>query len=91
MAFTSTILGRSVWGDKRVHFGTYDTSSSDEGGDVDTGLARVEFMFLQGTGSAVTAAAPVINETFVKGGIDGSAVTIVHTASSDGYWIAFGY
>lgn len=91
MAFSSTILGRTVWGDKRVHFGTYDTSGSETGGDIDTGLSRVEFMILQGTGSSVTADAPVINETITKGGIDGSAVTVVHTKSSDGYWLAIGH
>jgi hypothetical protein len=91
MAFTSAILGRTVWGDKRVHFGTYTTDSTDTGGDIDTGLSRCEFIVLQETGSSVTADAPVINETFAKGGIDGSAVTIVQTASADGIWLAIGH
>jgi hypothetical protein len=88
MAFSSAITIKSVFGNKRVHIGTYTTSSSETGGDINTGLRSCEFIVLQQTASAVTADAPVINETLP---CDGSAVTIVQTASADGYWMAIGY
>jgi hypothetical protein len=87
MAFTSTITGHSALGNKRLNYGTYSTSSTETGGDIDTGLVSCEFIALQQTASAVTADAPVVNETLP---CDGSAVTIVQTASADGYWMAFG-
>jgi len=88
MAFTSAVYVRSNSGNKRMHMGTWTTSSTETGGDIDTGLRSCESIMLTGSGSAVTADAPVINETLPA---DGSAVTIVTTASSDGYWIAWGY
>lgn len=88
MAFTSAVTMKTVFGNKRVHFGTYSTDSTDTGGDINTGLRSCEAIFLQQTGSAVTADAPVINETLPCAG---NAVTIVQTASADGYWMAVGY
>lgn len=88
MAFTSAIVTKTVFGNKRVHFGTFTTSGAETGGDIDTGLRSCEEIFLQQMAAAVTADAPVINETLP---VDGSAVTIVTTASADGYWMAIGY
>jgi len=88
MAFTSAITAKTVFGNKRVHFGTYTTDSTDTGGDINTGLRSCEAIFLQQMASAVTADAPVVNETLP---VAGSAVTIVQTASADGYWMAIGY
>lgn len=88
MAFTSAVTVRSNSGNKRMHMGTYTSSSTDTGGDINTGLRSCEMICLQQTASAVTADAPVVNETLP---CDGSAVTIVQTASADGYWIAWGY
>ena len=88
MAFTSAISTKTVFGNKRVHYGTFTTSSTDTGGDIDTGLRSCEAIFLQQMAAAVTADAPVVNETLP---VAGSAVTIVTTASADGYWMAIGY
>ena len=87
MAFTSTITGVSVFGNKRIAWGTYSTSSTDAGGDITTGLSVVDFIALTETASAVTADCPVVNETLP---LAGGVVTIVQTASADGYWFAFG-
>jgi hypothetical protein len=88
MAFTSTILGQSALANRRVTYGTYDTSSTETGGDIDTGLMTCECIMLTPKGSAVTSNQAVVNETLP---VAGNAVTIVHDASSDGYWVAIGY
>ncbi len=87
MAFTSAVLGTTVFGNKRVKWGTFTTSSTDTGGDISTGLTRVDMMLLQHSGSAAAADAPAITETFPLSGGD---VTVIHTASADGYWLAIG-
>jgi len=86
MAFSSAITERSVMGNKRVHFGTWD-GGGDNGGDVNTGLKSVEYMSLTPLTSA-SAAAPAVAETLP---VDGSAVTIACGADVDGYWMAMGY
>jgi hypothetical protein len=87
MAFTSAVLGTTVFGNKRVKWGTFTTSSTDTGGDIATGLTRVDIMLLQHSGASDVDDAPAVNETFPLSGGD---VTIVHTASADGYWLAIG-
>lgn len=87
MAFTSAVLGTTVFGNKRVKWGTFTTSSTDTGGDISTGLTRVDMMLLQHSGSAAAADAPAITETFPLSGGD---VTVIHTESADGYWLAIG-
>jgi hypothetical protein len=44
-------------------------------------------MLLQHSGASDVDDAPAVNETFPLSGGD---VTIVHTASADGYWLAIG-
>ena len=87
MAFTSAVLGTTVFGNKRVKWGTFTTSSTDTGGDISTGLTRVDMMLLQHSGASDVDDAPAVNETFPLSGGD---VTIVHTTSADGYWLAIG-
>ncbi len=87
MAFTSAVLGTTVFGNKRVKWGTFTTSSTETGGDIATGLTRVDMMLLQHSGASDVDDAPAVNETFPLSGGD---VTIVHTASADGYWLAIG-
>lgn len=87
MAFTATKVGESVWGNKRVTWGTLLSDSGSTGGDINTGLHVCEGMFLTAKGSSVVADALTVNETFP---VAGSAVTIVTTANAAGYWYAFG-
>lgn len=88
MAFASTIEGRSVFGNKRVAWGTYTSSASGTGGNIDTGLELVEYIQLQEIGSAVqVAGGAVVNEALP---VDGSAITIVTVADDTGYWFALG-
>ncbi|MEW6295958.1 MAG: hypothetical protein AB1467_06785 [Candidatus Diapherotrites archaeon] len=87
MAFAYTVSGRSVYGNKRIAWGTFTNGLADTGGDIVTGLKIVEFISLQLKGIAVDANAPVVNETLP---LSGGNVTIVTTADADGYWWAFG-
>jgi hypothetical protein len=89
MAFASTITARPKSdGIMRISRGTYASSGGSTGGDIDTGLNKCHFIVLQGAAAAVTADAPVVNETLP---CDGTAVTIVTTANSTGVWEAKGF
>jgi len=85
MAFSSTVTFKTVFGNKRVHRGTFDASSCT-GGDIDTGLRLVEGIELTCGGSAV-ASAPAVNETLPVAG----DITIVTDSGQTGYWMAMGY
>lgn len=87
MADISTFVGRAVFGNKCVTWGTYTDGGEGAGGDINTKLHRCEQIILQPTGAAVSTNAPVVNETLP---VDGSAVTIVCDASQVGQWLAFG-
>lgn len=87
MAFASAITDKTVFGNKRVHYGTYTNGGADTGGNIDTGLEVCEGLILAPTGSAVGANASKVNETFP---VAGSAVTIVTDADEDGQWFAWG-
>ena len=88
MAFGSTIEGSSVFGNRRVAWGTYTSDTGSTGGDIVTGLESVESFMLQAKSTAIqVAGGPVVNETLP---IAGSAVTIVTVADAVGYWFAFG-
>lgn len=87
MAFTSTITKKYVFGNRRKHVGTW-TSTDVTGGDIDTGLKRVESLMLTHKGSAVEAAVAVVNETFP---LASGSVTIVTSSGDTGYWEAIGY
>ena len=71
----------------RCTYGTY-TGGSTTGGNINTGLHQCISMMATAGGSSIVADAPTIDETFP---VDGSAVTIIVTNNTDGYWIAWGY
>lgn len=86
MAFSSSILTKTIEGIKRVHWGSW-TSPSATGGDIATGLGRVDICEIWHKGSSTEAAVAVVNETFP---LAGGAVTIVATSGDTGYWKAVG-
>jgi hypothetical protein len=88
MAFTYTRTGKVVFGNKWLAHGTFTNTGGDTGGNIDTGLKKVEGMWFSGSGASVIADATSINETLP---CDGSAVTIVTTANATGFWYAFGW
>ena len=87
MAFSSAVTFKTVFGNKRVHRGTFDCASVS-GGDLDTGLRLCEGLDLTCKGSAVATNAPAINEDLP---VAGGAVTIVTDSGQTGYWMAMGY
>lgn len=88
MAFTSAISRRGYTGDgRREHQGTYTNTSGSTGGDISTGLNRVDELILQPVDSSVESNASVVNETFPVAGAD---ITIVTDANQSGIWIAKG-
>jgi hypothetical protein len=89
MAFSSTITaeGKTVQGNKRVVLGTYVSDGGSTGGDIATGLNKVEAVFLQSTGAAVAANAPSVNETLP---LMSGTVTIVTDANASGCFRAEG-
>lgn len=90
MAFSSSANSNGVAniaGIKKVVTGTFTQASGDTGGDVKTGLRRVEFFSAQPTGTAVIANQIVVNETFPT---DTGDITIVTNAGNSGNWIAYG-
>ena len=88
MTFSYTVKGRTVYGNKRVSYGTFTNAGGDTGGDIVTGLSYVEFFDIQHTGSAVVDDAPVVNETIP---LSSGTVTIVTTDGADGIWQAEGH
>lgn len=87
-ALTTTILVKTVMGNKRVHFGR--STNSGTGGEIDTGLRSCEMFIPVMNHSSVMADSPAVNETFP---CDGSAVTVVTTNAPGGslLWMAIGY
>jgi len=89
MAFTSTITERpKEVGHERMSRGTFASDGGSTGGDINTGLRKCNFIALTFAASSVVADAPVVNETLPCAG---TAVTIVTTANTGGYWQAWGY
>jgi hypothetical protein len=87
MADISTFVGRSVWGNEVMTWGTYTDAGGGAGGDINTKIHLCNKILLQPYGNAVATNASVVNETLP---VDGSAVSIVCDASQSGLWVAFG-
>ena len=87
MAFSSATTETTVFGNKRVTYGTFTNAGGSTGGDIETGLDRVDAIHLVHSGTVVVASAPVVNETFPLASGD---VTIVTVADASGFWIAYG-
>ncbi len=90
MAFTYTIKtatgGEQVFGASKVVFGTFTSAGGSTGGDIKTGLARVDCIYMTASAAAV-GNAPVANETFPLSSGD---VTIISDANETGTWFAIG-
>ena len=85
MAFTTTTSSNTVFGNKRIVFGTFASDSGTLGGDVVTGLSAVDF-FTTAIGSVPTV--PVqVNEVFP---LTSGTVTIATGPNDTGFWMAIG-
>ena len=87
MAFSYTIENEQILeGNMKIVYETWNADSVT-GGDIVTGLSRVDVCVLGHTGSAVEAAAAVVNETLP---LASGSVTIVTTSGDTGTFIAIG-
>ena len=86
MAFSFTKTTEFPNGNTRITGGTFANAGGSTGGDVCTGLQKVYGILLQHKGSGVVATEPKANYTFP--GVD--PVTIVTTANTNGWWLAWG-
>tara|TARA_X000001388_G_scaffold75992_3_gene72128 strand:+ start:333 stop:599 length:267 start_codon:yes stop_codon:yes gene_type:complete len=87
MAFSFTIENEQILeGNMRIVYGTWN-SAGVTGGEIVTGLGRVDICVLGHTGSAVEAAVAVCNETFP---LSSGSVTIVATSGDTGTFMAIG-
>jgi hypothetical protein len=84
MAVTTVVQGSTVFGDRRIVWGTY--SADNTGGDIECGLTKVNHISLTATGSSVVADSPTVNETMPCGG----TVTIIVTNATTGSFLAIG-
>lgn len=87
MAFSFTIENEQILeGNMRIVYGTWNADSVT-GGEIVTGLGRVDVCLLGHTGSATEAAVAVVNETLP---LASGSVTIVTTSGDTGTFIAIG-
>lgn len=87
MAITNTIFDTmTVFGNKRVVYGKSVVSGGSSGGDVITGLTRVDAFTITMGGASQQGSS--VNETLP---LDSGTVTVVNeTANSTFYWMAIG-
>tara|TARA_R100001509_G_scaffold66474_1_gene36889 strand:- start:313 stop:579 length:267 start_codon:yes stop_codon:yes gene_type:complete len=87
MAFSFTIENEQILeGNMKIVYGTWN-SAGVTGGEIVTGLGRVDVCLLGHTGSATEAAVAVVNETLP---LASGSVTIVATSGDTGTFMAIG-
>lgn len=86
MAFSQSIIAKTVFGNKRIVFGTYNCDSVT-GGDIATGLKSVDVCILTPTGATVDTNEASVNETLP---LNSGDVTIVTDSGATGQFLAIG-
>ena len=89
MSFTSATTSKESMGSQFLVHGTFTNTGGSTGGDIATGLTRVNGFWMTPQAAAGVALAPVVNETFPLFNSTG-AVTVATNANDIGYWYAFG-
>ncbi len=87
MSFAYSVVSKTVFGNKRVVFGTYTNTAGNTGGDVVTGLSSIDHIDITQTGAAVTTGAPVVNGTLP---LATGTFTVVSDANTTGIFMAIG-
>ena len=90
MVWSTSLIKKMRFGRTRVHFGKYTTTLATTGGDIDTEMDSCAFLIPWQNKATAVATEVAVDEDFSAGPIDGSAITIMHEAAGDGYWIAVG-
>ena len=82
MAFASTRTGTSVFGNKRVSYGTFTNGATDTGGAITTGLSVIDMAKAIVT-SHIASAQPQFT-------ISGGTLTLGTENDADGRWEVWG-
>jgi hypothetical protein len=82
MAFTDTVVGRTVLGNMRFVYGRFDNAVADSGGDIETGLSQII-----AHGLTVTSH---VGSTDPKATVSLGTITVVTNDAIDGLWWAIG-
>lgn len=90
MAFTSTILAKSVFGNKKVRIGTWANTPGTTGGNIDHGLKVVESLTLSQVGSSVTVP-PIVNVSAFPYSTASTIAMVCIGTTVAGSWQAIGY
>ena len=96
MVLTTTIISRTVWGDKDVAYGKGVITGSTATGDVQTGMEIVEMflMWVQGStykGCSVNETLPLSVGGAISAGAEGKVTVVTETNDQTFYWMAIGY
>ena len=92
MASSSLVIGEMPIGNKRITYGSFTNTGSEQTCEVITGLIEVENFEITPKGSSVLTNACTVYETFPLLSSTGEvSVTIICDAGVDGYWRAIGY
>jgi hypothetical protein len=83
MAFAYAISGGTIFGNKRIKFGTFTNGVGDSGGAIVTGLNKVDFINFA-ISSGISEFPPNISSNTA------GTVTIATSNGTDGTWFAFG-
>lgn len=86
MSFTQVTTATTVFGNKRVAYGTFDGTAVTTG-ELVTPLKTVESIQLSATGSSIVADAPTCNESFPNAV---ASQTLIFTSGTAGTWMAIG-
>jgi len=90
MAFTSSITDRTVFGDKRVVFGSYTSGATAVGGTLAHGLKKVYHIDFTSAGTATTETInPQITQD-LQGGFVGPTVGLTTGTAASGTFISYG-
>jgi len=90
MAFSYTIVRRSVYGNMKIVAGTYSNNSSSTGGTISTNLRRVEHITLTPNAADAVAAQHAVDSDTTTMPVDSGDVAIATGADEGGTFIAFG-
>ena len=84
MAFSYAVSGGTIFGNKRFKWGTFTNTGTSSGGDIVTGLTKVDNMTFA-ISSGITEFCPKITTLNTAG-----TTTIATSNLTCGYWQAFG-
>jgi hypothetical protein len=90
MAFTTTIVAKSVFGNKKVRIGTWANTGGTTGGGIDHNLKVVEYFVASQVGTSTTIQ-PIVNVSAFPFSTAVTIPLVVSGTTVAGTWYAVGY